>query len=111
MKKMPIYAADAVDTSGPNFGFATLKTNEAGDLIIDIALKGIKPDTTYNFSINQYPVVQPPPSLTVSGTLKADAKGRGSASVKVARIAGATDLWISVTSDSEYLRSAAVALN
>jgi hypothetical protein len=42
MKRIPIYSGYAVDTSGPNFGLATLKTDKTGDLILDIALKDVK---------------------------------------------------------------------
>lgn len=111
MRKISIYSGEAVDTSGPSFGFAILKTNTIGDLIVDIALKNAKPNTTYYIWINQHPGARPQPKLTAPGVLTTNTKGKGSTSVRVARITGATDLWISVTNSSEYLRSAAVVLN
>lgn len=111
MKKIPIYAGDAADTSGPDFGLAVLRTDMQEDLIIRYYIKRVKSDKTYDIWINQYPDIQSQPKQTTSKVLTTNAKGRGHVSIRTARIAGATDLWISVTSDDEYLRSAAVALS
>ena len=109
MRKIPIYSGDAVDTSGPNFGYAVLKTNAMGNLDLDIKLVKLKPGTAYDIRINQYPAIRLLSEPTVIVTT--DKKGKGNADVSVARITGKSGFWITVTGGDEVFRSAAVELN
>jgi hypothetical protein len=108
MKRIPIYSGNAVDTSGPDFGFAALKTNAVGNLSFDITIKKLKPSTKYDIWVNQYPATR----LTSepAGAITTDAKGGGNTSVCVARVPGTTGFWISVTGCNEVFRSAAIEL-
>jgi hypothetical protein len=109
MRRIQIYSGDAIDTSGPNFGFAALKTNATGNLTFDITLKKVKPNTKYDIWVNQYPV--PHLLSEPTGEITTDPKGKGNIGVSVEHIAGTTGFWISVTNGNEIFRSAAVELN
>jgi hypothetical protein len=74
MRKIPIYSGDAVDTSGPNFGYAVLKANAMGNLDLDIKLVKLKPGTAYDIRINHYPATHLLPEPTVIVTT--DKKGK-----------------------------------
>lgn len=106
MRKIYLYPGDAVDTSGPNFGYALFKKNSSGDMAFELKLSRLKPDTKYDIWINQYPStgLLSNPSVTVT----TDAKGRGSASVNVSRIEGKAGFWISLKNGGEVFRSIAV---
>ena len=109
MGKIPIYSGDAVDTSGPNFGFATLKKNVMGNMTFDILLKKLKPNTAYNIWVNQYPAHRLLSEPT--GIVTTDARGKGNISVSVERIAGTSGFWITVTGGKEIFKSAAIDIN
>jgi hypothetical protein len=106
MRKIHIYPGDAEDTSGPDFGFAALKTNSMVTLTLDIALKKVEPGKRYDIWVNQYPATHLMPEP--AGIVTTDAKGKGNVSVSVARLAGTSGFWISVTSGNEVFRSAAI---
>lgn len=116
--KAPLYdsapftcAEGAADTSGPTFGFVILNTNASGDLIVQVALKGATPSATYDIWVNQHPGACPLSAPTAPGALTTNVKGNGNAHVKVLRVAGATNFWISAVGGGQVLRSTAVVLN
>ncbi len=86
MRKIYLYPGDAMDTSGPNFGYAVFKENPSGDMAFEFKLSRLKPATKYDIWINQYPAAGPLPRP--AATVTTDAKGRASASVSVKRIEG-----------------------
>lgn len=116
--KAPLYDSSestceggAVDTSGPTFGSVVLSTNASGDLSIEVKLKGATSQATYDIWVNQYPGACPLSSPTAPGVLTTNVKGDGKAHVEVARVAGATNFWVSAVGGGQVLRSTAVVLN
>jgi hypothetical protein len=104
-------ASGAADTTGPTFGFVVLNTNGSGDLIVEVSLKGAAPNTSYDIWVNQDPGGCPLDTPTALSALTTNAQGNGNAHVKVARLAGAINFWVSAVGGGQVLRSTAVVLN
>jgi hypothetical protein len=106
MLKIRLYSGDSSDTSGSNFGYAVYKKCPSGEMTFDFMLSGLKPDTKYDIWVKQYPAIK---LLTEPmATVTTDVKGKGSASVSVARMEGKTGFWLSLTSGKDVFRSVAV---
>ena len=116
--KAPLYDSDgytnpggASDTTGSTYGFVIMNTNSSGDLIVQVALKGATPKETYDIWVNQDPGACPLPSPTAPDALTTNGEGNGNAHVKVTRVDGATNFWISAVGGGQMLRSTAVVLD
>ena len=101
----------ATSTDGPTYGFVVLNANANGDLIVQVALKGATPNGTYDIWVNQFPDACPLGAPTAPGALTTNRRGNGNAHVQVARVAGATNFWISAVRGGQVLRSTAVVLD
>ena len=113
MYENPVYncADGAIATEGLTFGFVVLNTNAKGDLIVQVAVKGATSDATYNIWVNQDPGACPLSTPTAPDALTTNKKGNGNAHVKIDRVAGATNFWVSVAGGGPVLRSTAVTLD
>lgn len=97
--------------SGPTYGFAVMNTNNSGDLIVEVAVKGGTPSATYDIWVNQDPGACPLAAPTAPSALATNAQGNGNAHVKVARLAGANTFWVSAVGGGQVLRSTAAQLD
>jgi len=117
--KAPLFRSEAYTcpagagaTTGPRYGFVVMNTNAHGDLIVQVSVKRAEPDTTYDIWVNQDPGACPLGSATLVGALTTNRMGNGNAHLVVARVAGATHFWVSVTGgELVVLRSMAVELD
>ena len=105
------YPGGASDTSGPTYGFVIINTNDSGDLIVEVALKGAIANATYDVWVNQYPGGCPLSSPTDPGAITTNKKGNGNAHVEIKRVVGATNFWVSAVGGGQVLRSTAVELD
>ena len=104
-------ADGAIDLTDGPYGFVVMNTNARGDLIIEVSLKGATPDAAYDIWVNQYPGACPLSSPTSAAALTTNRRGNGNAHLKVPRVEGATNFWISAVGGGLVLRSTAVVLD
>lgn len=101
----------ALDLAGKVSGFVVMNTNRAGDLIVTVSLKRATPNVLYDIWVNQDPGACPLGAPTVVGAVRTNRMGNGNGFVKIPKVAGATQFWVSVVGGGLVLRSTAVQLD
>jgi hypothetical protein len=100
------------------YGFAVLNTTGHHMLNVNVVLKGALPNATYDVWVNQDPGLLsagacPLAAATKTGAVHTNAKGNGTAHLRVAIVSGATHFWVSATNGTSgtiVLRTRAVSL-
>lgn len=98
------------------YGFAVLNTTGHHMLNVNVVLKGAQPSATYDVWVNQDPGAVsagacPLAAATKVGAVHTNAKGNGTAHLRVTLVSGATHFWVSATNGAAFvLRTRAVAL-
>ncbi len=92
------------------YGFAVLNATAHGYLEVTVSLKGVTPSTKFDVWVNQDPGACPLTAATKLAAVKTNAKGNGTAHLRVKVVTGATSFWVSVVSGSNVYRTPAAAL-
>jgi hypothetical protein len=100
------------------YGFAVLNTTGHHMLNVNVVLKGAQPNATYDVWVNQDPGAVsagacPLAAATKTGAVHTNAKGNGTAHLRVTLVSGATHFWVSATNGTTgtiVLRTRAVSL-
>jgi hypothetical protein len=92
------------------FGFAILNTTGHNRLNVNVVLKGALKNATYDVWVNQDPGACPLTAATKVGAIHTNARGNGTANLRVTIVSGAKNFWVSATSGSTVLRTPAATL-
>ena len=84
-----------------SFGFAVIRKTARDRLVVEVALKGGPPHTTYNIRLLQV-VAGDADCTPVDGTLTTDADGNGNASVKEAVRPNASSVWVVLNNQADF---------
>ena len=82
-------------------GFAILSRPERDKVVAAVAVKGARPNTTYNIRLIQ---ILPDDSdcHTINGTLTTDSNGHGNANVQERVLPGATTAWVDLNGQLDF---------
>ena len=75
-----------------------------------MVLKGALKNATYDVWVNQDPGACPLTAATKVGAIHTNARGNGTANLRVTIVSGAKNFWVSATSGSTVLRTPAATL-
>ena len=83
------------------FGFAVITKTGSGKLVVEVALKGGPPDTTYNIRVIQL-VPGDADCTGIDGTLTTNASGKGNANVQEHVLRGASSVWVDLNNQANF---------